>query len=384
MAFVYNQPLAHRFGVELLNQIQGGDWTTFDAAVAWVRRSGTRHLMPTLTDFLHRRGILRLVVGIDIENTSKEGLEDLLSLAEHGDARTFVYHNEYPTVTFHPKVYLFSNDKHARLIIGSNNLTESGLFTNVETGLQVDAAPTDPVILQVQAALNSWRNPSDELVRLLDPDLLNELVRGGYVATEGVIQRRKARQRRNSGSGGGERRLFGSRSVVAPPPPPPVPFTAPMAQEDESGRILRPRLGGNRAPKGGTGDVRLIRPRLARGGTQMQIPKSLREGPFFRDVGRVTSEHDNTARPIRPTHPKRAGGKVNTYKLELPEGAGIENPVMRVWHTADGVFYRVYAANSPEGRFILNSLEEGRLSDPPLTTVTKPWDPYHSTWYRSI
>src|SRR5437899_81793 len=110
MSVVYNQTVACRFGVELTDLLANAYWTRFDAAVAWVRRSGLRHVTPALINFLQRGGSVRFVVGIDIENTSKEGLQDLLTLAQYGNAQIIIRHNEHPSVTFHPKVYLFSND----------------------------------------------------------------------------------------------------------------------------------------------------------------------------------------------------------------------------------------------------------------------------------
>jgi hypothetical protein len=217
MSTVYNQTVACRFGVELADLLADDSWTRFDAAVAWVRRSGLRHMMPALAGFLHRGGIIRIVVGIDIENTSKEGLQDLLALSQHGTIQTIIRHNEHRSVTFHPKVYLFSNDEDARLIVGSNNLTESGLFTNTEAGLQVDAAVTDAVIVQMRAAIESWCDPTGNLARVLDQDLLTDLEKGDYIATEATLQRRRAASRQRSGSSRGALPpLFGSKAEVAP------------------------------------------------------------------------------------------------------------------------------------------------------------------------
>ena len=92
---------------------------------------------------------MRFVVGVDIENTTVEGLQDLLSLSTAGDCETTVYHNE-SSVIFHPKIYLFRNDQRARLIIGSNNITEAGLFTNTEVSLQIDAELPDNVIVEMR------------------------------------------------------------------------------------------------------------------------------------------------------------------------------------------------------------------------------------------
>ncbi len=111
MPTVYNQAISCRFGVELADLLNDESWTRFDCAVAWARHSGLRHVLPGLVVFLQRAAAVRFVVGIDIENTSKEGLEDLLSLAAHGKVETFIHHNEHPSVTFHPKVYLFTNNE---------------------------------------------------------------------------------------------------------------------------------------------------------------------------------------------------------------------------------------------------------------------------------
>src|SRR5579872_5739769 len=116
MASLYNQPIAHRFGIALKEFIESGEWSGLDVAFAWVRRSGTSHLLPSLTTFVNDGRAVRFIVGVDIENTSQEGLEDLLSLSGSGTTEIFIYHNEY-AVTFHPKLYLFTNDDNARLIV---------------------------------------------------------------------------------------------------------------------------------------------------------------------------------------------------------------------------------------------------------------------------
>src|SRR5437016_1423313 len=114
----YSQPLAHRFGNAFNDELESGRWTESDIAVAWVRRSGTKHLESSFRRFLVAGGIARLTVGIDIENTSEEGLSDLLAWESHGTIETSIHHNE-TDVTFHPKVYLLKNANEARLIVGS-------------------------------------------------------------------------------------------------------------------------------------------------------------------------------------------------------------------------------------------------------------------------
>src|SRR5688500_4037125 len=106
MSTLYQQPQAHRFGNALKENLQSGEWTSFEAAVAWVRRSGMRHLEDALGGFLASGGDVKLTVGIDLRSTSYEGLEDLLSLRQRGTIDVAVYHNEAASV-FHPKLYLF-------------------------------------------------------------------------------------------------------------------------------------------------------------------------------------------------------------------------------------------------------------------------------------
>src|SRR5947199_5378946 len=103
----YRQPDRHRFSDWLANELLDPRWEVLEIGVAWVRRSGSRLVRQPLKRFLRRGGILRLTVGIDIENTSYEGLRDLLRLRRHGTVEIFVYHNEAIAPTFHPKVYLF-------------------------------------------------------------------------------------------------------------------------------------------------------------------------------------------------------------------------------------------------------------------------------------
>ncbi|WP_020474144.1 phospholipase D family protein [Zavarzinella formosa] len=375
MPTVYNQAISTRFGIELNDLFSNDNWTRFDAAVAWVRRSGLRHLTPSITDFLNRGGEARFVIGIDIENTSKEGLQALLDLP--GNITTFIHHNEHPSVTFHPKVYVFSNDDHARLIIGSNNLTESGLYTNTEAGLQVDAAVTDPVIVQMHAAIDSWCDTTQGFAKKLDAALLAQLEAGGYVATEETLNRRRANTRRPAATTGvtAPAPLFRSRAEpkpVAPAGTTPATTTTTTTTRP-AGAPRAPRR--STAPTSGGGTVLLVRPRLARG-TQMQIPIPLKNSAFLNDITEMRSDTDSVVKPISGTHPERGGGTVNTYKMELQEAKNIDDPVMRIWRTPEGVvFYRVYDADSADGTFILQRLEEGRHTNPPQTTVTKPSDP---------
>ena len=117
----------------------------------------------------------------------------------------------------------------------------------------------------------------------------------------------------------------------------------------------------------------------------MQIPIPLKRSPFLSGINEIVSDHDGTARVMSQRIRTGAGGAVNTYKMECPEGENINRPVMRIWRGEDGrVRYRVFDPISAQGSFVLQRLEEGRHNNPPSTTVARPSDPNNSTWYRFV
>ena len=133
---------------------------------------------------------------IDIDNTSAEGLQDLLWLAEgFENARVYVHHNENASQTFHPKVYVFRNESSATLLIGSNNITEAGLFANVEAALELEVPVSSPVLARVDAGLAAWTNAGTGLVRELDRSFWEELVQLRYVLTESSLRTRRSSSR---------------------------------------------------------------------------------------------------------------------------------------------------------------------------------------------
>ncbi|MGH2510417.1 MAG: phospholipase D-like domain-containing protein, partial [Ktedonobacteraceae bacterium] len=278
---LYNQPLAIRFGTELLQHINQMDnidpfWDKLNIAVAWVRASGMKHLSACLADFLERGGQLSVIVGIDLNNTTREGLQELLELERYGRCEIFVYHNEAGSL-FHPKLYLFQNEEEARLIVGSNNITESGLYVNVEAGLQVDTDVNATVITQALDALSSWKDTKSRLAVQLDGKFLARLSKEGYVPDE-ANKSAWWRGKRAPKSGKRSRALFGSRK-----------FNAPRRRKTKSTAINGTH--GPRPPQVGT--VVLMRLRKAsqtNRPTQAQIPFRVVD-IFFKGATKICSAH---------------------------------------------------------------------------------------------
>ncbi len=354
----YNQPLAHRFGTALSADIESEKWNRIEIAAAWVRRSATQQLEQSFRKFLGCGGFAQVTVGVDIENTSVEGLQDLLALQAAGNLETHIHHNEDVKTTFHPKVYLLHNEADARLIVGSNNLTGAGLYRNTEAGLQLDAPLNDPLIRDARTALASWRDTVTGLAKRLDETLLNDLVRLGYVFPEKELRRR----RKASGEQSKAKRpaaaqaLFKAQRYSAPPV-----RKAPKIIRDVPGTVL------------------LMRVRKARG-TQVQMPFQAVETDFFKGINSIVSEHDGRARGL---HPAQAHGKRNTIKVEIPETATMNDPVLRLERTTNDITYRAFDANSIMGSQIRDALLMGFKLKPPATFRSIS-EIERSTWWRFI
>jgi hypothetical protein len=159
MQFI-TQPFGEvRLGEFLFTHLADPQWTTFRAAVAFVKRSGTQHIRQALREFSGRAQV-KISVGVDLYGTSREGLMDLLEATPGGEV--FVYRNNGP-YTFHPKVYVFKSAERADVLAGSGNLTGGGLFTNYEASLAASlnlAVPEDAAFLEiVEATLDAWSQP---------------------------------------------------------------------------------------------------------------------------------------------------------------------------------------------------------------------------------
>jgi HKD family nuclease len=134
---------------------------TFDAAVAFVRRSGI-DVAPGLRDFAESRR-LRLLAGTDFSQTEIEAVDDLSRAG--ADSRVFVegFARSCPPAsarTFHPKIYLATQGRRVIAIVGSANLTRGGFFLNREACIRVEGDPEEPILRETARYFESlWNNP---------------------------------------------------------------------------------------------------------------------------------------------------------------------------------------------------------------------------------
>ena len=184
MPFISQPFSAHRLGDYILKNLGDPRWTTFRAAVAFVKRSGTQYIRQPLAQFSATKAV-KVSVGIDLGGTSVEGLEDLLAATPNGEV--WVYHNANNS-TFHPKIYLFRSQTEGELLVGSGNLTTGGLFKNYEgslaLSLNLNSHADSELLASVETVLDSWSQQFPGLCYRLTPEFLEQLRDQGFVRSE--------------------------------------------------------------------------------------------------------------------------------------------------------------------------------------------------------
>lgn len=115
---------AYEIGNEISKCIENKKYNHISFAVAWIKNNAVYNKL-----LKHRKKIKDSTVGIDFAGTDKAVLEELKSF------NVKICKNDRNS-TFHPKIYLFYNDKKEyTAIIGSANLTNGGINNNDECAI---------------------------------------------------------------------------------------------------------------------------------------------------------------------------------------------------------------------------------------------------------
>lgn len=364
------QSRAQAFGPILRAAVQHGSNVEIFIATAWVRASGLIQVQDALITAIENGVRITVVVGIDADNTSTEGLAGLLAIAatgSPGQVSLFVRHNEAGPL-FHPKLYAFWREDEVLAYVGSNNLTKSGLFLNDELSALLTEEPGGPLDLQLRNLVPALTDLEDPLNRALTPDLLTAMVELGYVQPE---RRLVATSRARSLLERVRDALFGRENRAAPRTP--VPLDAPVQADniDPAGIALRPDW-----------HVVYLRVRLARG-TQTQIPvgvvREIRRKMGLPDNDDPLVVYERTTGEERQINAAHARGAVNTYKFEASEADG--EPLLVIEPVGEKLFFEFLDSADPVGAEIMTMLESGFDMDPPRSFQTSA-DRNRSTWFR--
>lgn len=161
----------------------------FSAFVAFASVGGIKQILPNLKEHIKRNGTVRLYVGVDLHGTSKEAIELLLSES----IPTYIVFSPN-RVVYHPKIYTFEGDNKYFVIVGSSNLTTSGLYQNVEASLCVSNEYEDDdekgkeLLSDIYDYYNNFINGESTTCQLLTEDVLKILVKTKVVLPEKTLR----------------------------------------------------------------------------------------------------------------------------------------------------------------------------------------------------
>ena len=183
---------------------------------AFANAQAIQRIAPNILEAKAREVNINIVVGFDVKSTSAEALKRINSLG----VKSVLFHNARGGHTFHPKIYLFeATGKRAEVFIGSNNLTDGGLYTNYEVSTRTTFEfPTDnEEYIQFFASLEIFLNPVGPTAQILTNELIKILVKRGEVPTEKEIRKIRAKILKPKKKAGIPRSPFGVEKIKRPP-----------------------------------------------------------------------------------------------------------------------------------------------------------------------
>lgn len=202
-----NQPSQATLGDKIIEQLHSNKYNEFKFIVAYAKTSGVNRLLPYMSEFKTRGGIILGIVGIDQFNTSYEALISLCGICDE----LYIYHSEDSMKTFHVKAYSFDgNNMHWRAI-GSNNFTAGGLFSNYEASTISSEDNTS-----VSTLFENYSNTLSPCCKKLTVNLIDLLLEKKYIQKEKNLLRQKLAELNNQHRRSSEDILFGRDHVSIP------------------------------------------------------------------------------------------------------------------------------------------------------------------------
>ena len=123
------------------------NYDSFIGFSAYTKKTGLDLISKELLEAKGKYKNLTFYLGIADRGTSKEALQFLLE----NDIKTYTFCSGTSYI-FHPKIFFFEGEFEKRMIIGSSNLTKSGLTINgnIEASVLLDYSHSDSSGLKLQ------------------------------------------------------------------------------------------------------------------------------------------------------------------------------------------------------------------------------------------
>lgn len=172
-------------GKQIVVSLADNKYKFFNAFVAFAAVSGVLTILKSLKFASKNYSQLRFFIGVDNMGTSKEALELLLKK----NIETYIFHDKREYITYHPKIYLFEGPIFTRVIIGSSNLTNSGIKTNIEASVQIDfRTKTDKqgekLLSEIKTNFSELLNLKSKQLSRLTAELIEKLVSDNLVYSQ--------------------------------------------------------------------------------------------------------------------------------------------------------------------------------------------------------
>lgn len=160
-------------GNQICSALKSPLFTDIKFFVAFLRRTGLSEIVKFLKKAEEEKKEITFFVGIDQKVTSRQALEKLVELK----IPTYIYNST--SYIYHPKVYLFEGTEKNRVIVGSSNFTNNGLFNNVEASVLLDFSRQDKSGMKFLNQLKDYFSPllefDDPNLNLVTTDYIKEL-----------------------------------------------------------------------------------------------------------------------------------------------------------------------------------------------------------------
>jgi len=212
-----------------------GDYSSLRLAVAYAKLGALTRLKPAIEKFQSDGGTVDAVIGIDQGGTSIQALQFAI---DNFDS-VMVWQHPSPSLTFHPKFYIFEGTARGEVQIGSCNLTAGGLEANCESAVRIRyALPTEREgWLAATAGWTSLTNHPNALP--LDQPLLQKLANRSLLLDESTLSGLRMRVSLKSSTPVGGSPIFPA-TVYRPASPLPAPSRPATPRQKKVGSSARP------------------------------------------------------------------------------------------------------------------------------------------------
>ncbi|WP_425420477.1 Helicase associated domain protein [Phaeodactylibacter xiamenensis] len=166
-------------GDYLCSSFNDPKYNNFIGFSAFTTYSGLKVILPYIAKNAERFEQLKFYLGIAEQGTTKEALQALLE----NNIKSYYYHSDHNIM--HQKVYYFFGEKYHRLLLGSANLTNPGLFGTIDTGniegsIKIDFTSNDnsgqKVVNQIFDYLGPIINLTNDFTQELTQEAVDDLV----------------------------------------------------------------------------------------------------------------------------------------------------------------------------------------------------------------